>query len=189
MGKFVSSQKMGKVAAHDEDNNGLALPAEASKARSQVKKKAWKTRGQTKKNRAGGTGGVTTSEVTSRAAHSPVPRAIRDNDDSSADATLRTKKRIRSDQAATTRPQKRSKNMHKTWDERYADLLAFKKKYGHARVPSSKEYVGLANWLYVQKNRNKPGPYRCSKLTKEQVAKLNGLGVDWSIRKQGVNRG
>ena len=76
MGNFVSSQKMGKVAAHDENNNGLALPAEASKARSQVKKKAWKTRGQTKKNRAGGTGGVTTSEVASRAAHSPVPRAI-----------------------------------------------------------------------------------------------------------------
>eukprot|EP00544_Gedaniella_sp_CCMP2646_P003716 CAMPEP_0202496516 /NCGR_PEP_ID=MMETSP1361-20130828/20118_1 /ASSEMBLY_ACC=CAM_ASM_000849 /TAXON_ID=210615 /ORGANISM="Staurosira complex sp., Strain CCMP2646" /LENGTH=171 /DNA_ID=CAMNT_0049127871 /DNA_START=94 /DNA_END=606 /DNA_ORIENTATION=+ len=169
--------KVAVAAPDDENNNGLGLPAEASKARIQVKKKAWKTRGQTKKNRAGGAGGVTTFEIASHAAHSVPP--ARDNDDSSVDATSRTKKRVRSDQAATTRPQKRSKHMHKTWDERYADLLAFKKKYGHARVPSNKEYVGLANWLYVQKNRNKPGPYRCSKLTNEQVAKLNRLGVDW----------
>ena len=161
---------------------------EPGETRSQAEKKARKTRGRAKKERGGGTSVVTASGITSHAAHSSKKRA-RANDDSSVDATLRTAKRARSNPAVTKSPKKKSRKIYKTWDERYADLQAFKNKFGHTRVPSSKEYIGLANWLYVQKNRTKPGPYRCSKLTKEQVSKLNGLGVDWSIARHGGNKG
>lgn len=86
------------------------------------------------------------------------------------------------------RLKKKKPKQYKNWDERYADLCAFRKKYGHARVPSDEEHIALANWLYVQKKRNKPGYYRCSPLSKEQVAKLNRVGVDWNIGKRGGNK-
>lgn len=102
-------------------------------------------------------------------------------------AARTSKKRTRDENATkkTRPPRKKAKRTHKTWDERYEDLRTFHNKYGHAVVPSSPEYISLANWLYVQKKRTQPGYYRCSKLSKGQVAKLNKLGVDWTIGRHG----
>lgn len=110
-------------------------------------------------------------------------------------ATRTSKKRTRGEQedapASSAKPptKKKSKRTFKTWDERYVDLYAFHQEYGHTVVPSNPQYIGLANWLYVQKRRNRAESYRCSKLSKEQVAKLNKLGVDWKIGKKGEKRG
>lgn len=93
-----------------------------------------------------------------------------------------TKKRSRSGGDDDEKPVNKKPRYHKTWDECYADLCAFHKKYGHARVPSNEEHIALANWLYNQRKRKKSA-YRGKMLSKEKIAKLDDLGVDWKIPK------
>jgi len=68
-----------------------------------------------------------------------------------------------------------------SWDDNYAQLKLFKEQFGHCRLPSStREVRRLKTWLAASKCR-KNKPYGTSrKLTKEQVDKLEKLGVEWT---------
>jgi len=66
-----------------------------------------------------------------------------------------------------------------TWDERFEELKAFKKKYGHTKVPRDGDGSSLYNWLY-RNRRCRNGPYNNKpQLTMEQIHKLDELGTDW----------
>jgi len=65
------------------------------------------------------------------------------------------------------------------WDEKHEQLKAFKKKYGHTRVPATKEWMPLHNWLKRNKKRKNRPYQKCIPLTKVQIEKLDELGIDW----------
>lgn len=66
---------------------------------------------------------------------------------------------------------------------RASQLLEFKQKYGHARVPKRyKEDPGLANWVNKQRQQYRnfhTGQKPCS-LTPERIELLNQLGFCWN---------
>jgi len=69
----------------------------------------------------------------------------------------------------------------KRWNERYNQLKAFKKKYGHTRVPASRDWAQLNQWIYKCK-RGKHGRYEnFHQLRQKQIDKLDELGLDWNI--------
>jgi len=71
------------------------------------------------------------------------------------------------------------------WDEKYEELKAFKEKFGHTRVPScEEEWDSLHEWLYrCKKRKNENYTKKMPQLTREQIRKLDELGIDWSINK------
>jgi len=69
----------------------------------------------------------------------------------------------------------------RTWEENYAELNAFKAKYGHTRVPQHGDWKRLADWLKFQ-YRRKDGPYsNCPQLDQEKIDMLTKLDVDWIV--------
>ena len=70
------------------------------------------------------------------------------------------------------------KNQEK-WDDRFQQLLAYKKKFGHCKVSSKeKEYKSLRNWLGKQREAYKI--YKTSGkggLNAEQIGRLDLIGV------------
>jgi len=70
-----------------------------------------------------------------------------------------------------------------TWDQRFTKLIEFKHRYGHIQVP--RQYEGLGKWISEQRlkyrylQEGKP-----TNLSREQVEKLNGLGMVWQVIKQ-----
>jgi len=68
-----------------------------------------------------------------------------------------------------------------SWEERYDQLKAFKKKHGHAQVPSNGDWRSLYDWLYKNKKR-KNGPHKTfPQLTAKQIEMLNALDIDWGV--------
>ncbi|HBX50144.1 MAG: hypothetical protein A2275_06045 [Bacteroidetes bacterium RIFOXYA12_FULL_35_11] len=64
------------------------------------------------------------------------------------------------------------------WEKQYEELVRFKKKNGHCRVPQKfKENKSLANWVSIQR-RDK------YKLSEEQIEKLNAVGFIWKVLKR-----
>ena len=62
-----------------------------------------------------------------------------------------------------------------TWDEPYGQLVAFKEKQGHCRVPTeSSENPELGTWVGNQRKA-----FRKGKLSAERVARLEALGFEW----------
>jgi hypothetical protein len=61
------------------------------------------------------------------------------------------------------------------WERRYHELVSFKRKYGHTRVPYKfKANVELAGWVaHQRKNKTE------EKLTPERIKRLNELGFLW----------
>lgn len=59
------------------------------------------------------------------------------------------------------------------FQERFQDLLEFRRQYGHPCVPST--HPGLGMWVAKLRGR-----YRQNKLSSERVEKLNGIGFVWS---------
>jgi len=83
--------------------------------------------------------------------------------------------------AAAKPAKKRPKRL--TWEERYEQLKAFKKKYGHAAPSKKGEWESLYYWVRLNK-KCKNGPYRhYHPLTKVQIDKLEKLGIDWCSNK------
>jgi len=77
--------------------------------------------------------------------------------------------------------QAKKRNKRYTWDERYEQLKAFKRHFGHTRVPGKGDWSQLQQWLYNNK-RCKNGPYHSRpQLTREQIEKLDEIGIDWSL--------
>ena len=62
------------------------------------------------------------------------------------------------------------------WEERYAQLSAFKEQHGHTRVPKGFDKV-LWHWRHVQREFRKKG-----KLKPERIARLDALGFEWEER-------
>jgi len=59
------------------------------------------------------------------------------------------------------------------WEERFNELIAFKRKHGHCKVPQrSPDYRALATWVLVQRSRRK-------QLDKARLQKLNRVGFVW----------
>src|ERR1017187_6839629 len=65
--------------------------------------------------------------------------------------------------------------LRELWETRYAQLVAFKKKYGHCDVVCLwKENPALGHWVSNQRVCRKKG-----KLSNERIARLNKLGFRW----------
>jgi len=69
-----------------------------------------------------------------------------------------------------------------TWEVFYEELKTFKKEFGHTQVqPSMRKWKTLYKWLHTNK-RLKYRPFRNRRqLTKEQIEKLDELGIDWTV--------
>ena len=73
-----------------------------------------------------------------------------------------------------------------SFDDRFNDLMAFKAKYGHCDVPRTGENASLGTWCIELKrsykkiqNNQKPR----TKLSDEQIQRLNDAGFNWSLEK------
>ena len=65
--------------------------------------------------------------------------------------------------------------LFESWQVHYGELIEYKEKYGHSRVPMShKENKPLANWVMSQRNFFAKG-----KLAQERIAQLEELGFEW----------
>ena len=76
----------------------------------------------------------------------------------------------------------------RTWEERYEDLLEYKRQHGHVKVPKRySDQHGLGRfvervrkkWVKMQKDPN------CKLLTEEQIKKMDELGFIW-VAKESV---
>lgn len=64
------------------------------------------------------------------------------------------------------------------WEKRFAQLVEYKAKFGHTRVPVAYErHDKLGKWVAHIKNM-----YHQNKLPQDRRAKLNALEFDWSLR-------
>ena len=69
------------------------------------------------------------------------------------------------------------------WEERFSQLLAFKKEHGHCNVPQKKKlkYPKLGLWVSTQRQMYKQG-----KLGTDHIRRLEDIGFVWStIKKAG----
>ncbi|MDD5140399.1 MAG: Helicase associated domain protein [Verrucomicrobiales bacterium] len=62
-----------------------------------------------------------------------------------------------------------------TWDERFAELCAYKERFGHTLVPVKwKENPLLGRWVSAQRYKGNQG-----KLNKDYEGRLNSIGFEW----------
>ena len=65
------------------------------------------------------------------------------------------------------------------WERRYRQLLAFRQRFGHCRVPAKwKEDVPFGHWVDVQRQFRKRGT-----LSAERIARLDATGFEWHLRR------
>ena len=63
-----------------------------------------------------------------------------------------------------------------TWDERFQQLVAFKEKFGHCKVP--RLYKGLGKWIADQRGKyNDLKAGKKTNLTNEKAQRLSDLGM------------
>jgi hypothetical protein len=72
-----------------------------------------------------------------------------------------------------------------SFDDRFNDLMAFKAKYGHCDVPQRGENASIGKWCKnmrasYKKIQNNKKPK--TKLSDEQIQRLNDAGFKWSIQ-------
>ena len=61
------------------------------------------------------------------------------------------------------------------WDERFAQLLAYRERFGHCHVPAKwREDVPFGHWVHVQREFRKKGL-----LSAERIARLEAAGFQW----------
>ena len=72
----------------------------------------------------------------------------------------------------------------KTWEERFAELRAFREETGHANIPKSYgPNPGLGRWAAEQRGQHKRMLRgRPSTLTPDRADQLTSLGFKWSVR-------
>lgn len=62
-----------------------------------------------------------------------------------------------------------------SWEERFEELTAFKKQFGHCRVSTiCKEHASLGCWVRTQRGKQRRG-----ELSEEHFAQLDSLGFCW----------
>ena len=70
------------------------------------------------------------------------------------------------------------------WEERFAQLLRFRERFGHCRVAAKwKEDVPFGHWVHVQRELKKKGM-----LSPERIARLEAIGFEWHGRWSGILR-
>lgn len=74
---------------------------------------------------------------------------------------------------------KRSMSPEEAWQVRYNDLVEFKRKFGHCNVPARWKDKFLASWVARQRQRYKGNRRYGTKLSPDNVAKLEALGFQW----------
>jgi superfamily II DNA or RNA helicase len=62
------------------------------------------------------------------------------------------------------------------WEEKFAELLAYKEINGHCNVPSHCKNQGLGGWVTTQRTVRKTGL-----LSEERIQRLNQIGFVWDI--------
>jgi len=66
-------------------------------------------------------------------------------------------------------------NWDARWERRFDQLLAFRRRFGHCRVPAGwSENTPLSAWVQIQRVRKKQG-----KLRAERMRRLNAIGFMW----------
>ncbi len=61
------------------------------------------------------------------------------------------------------------------WEIRFAQLAAFRERFGHCRVPRAwREVPGLGNWTRTQRAVRRKG-----QLKPERIRRLEGIGFEW----------
>ena len=64
------------------------------------------------------------------------------------------------------------------WEQRFADLLAFKTAHGHCNVPSTyREDPSLAIWVFNCRRQRKLGS-----LAADRIERLDAIGFAWAVR-------
>jgi hypothetical protein len=63
------------------------------------------------------------------------------------------------------------------WEQRFAELQAFKAEHGHCNVPQNHDNPSLTVWVYNCRRQRKQG-----KLSEERAGRLDGIGFCWSLR-------
>ncbi len=79
----------------------------------------------------------------------------------------------------------KNKKQKVPWEQRFNELLNFKKKHGNCLVPVSyEENPQLANWVSTQRQEWKSySAKRPSRLTDEKVSLLNNVGFVWEAQR------
>jgi hypothetical protein len=80
---------------------------------------------------------------------------------------------------------KAPRRKRKSFDERLAELTAFKTKHGHCNVPRtpSSDYLSLSQWcnqVMVSYKKIQEGKTSNRPLSQEQIGKLEAFGFEWS---------
>jgi hypothetical protein len=84
------------------------------------------------------------------------------------------------------------RKVHKTFDERFKDLMAFKSKFGHCNVPCTKsstnKHLSLGQWCGDVRRSYKAikegGTPRNYKLSKADMKRLENAGFEWNHYKK-----
>ncbi len=67
-----------------------------------------------------------------------------------------------------------------SWEERYRELRAFERRFGHTRVPAGwRKPPRLAFWVRTQRQYRRRGL-----LSRERMRALEALGFEWQLRRQ-----
>ena len=67
-----------------------------------------------------------------------------------------------------------------TWEERFEELVEYKEKNGHCKVPTGN--AGLGMWVSNQRTQYKLFTEgKKSKITQDRIDKLNGIRFDWVL--------
>jgi hypothetical protein len=92
--------------------------------------------------------------------------------------------------ATATRTKKRSW-VHKTFDERFKDLMAFKAEFGHCNVPRTNsrnnKHLSLGCWCrHIRQSYKaiKKGGKPSNKLSKADIQRLENAGFEWNLCKK-----
>jgi hypothetical protein len=68
-----------------------------------------------------------------------------------------------------------------TWIKKYHELEAYYMEHGHSDMPRTHENKTLANWVWIQRQRNKGGYRKAGPLTPAQISLLNKLAFKWDL--------
>jgi hypothetical protein len=69
-------------------------------------------------------------------------------------------------------------NYESLWNQRYSELVEYKRETGHCNVPSKyPPNVKLGIWVYATRTN-----FRKGELLPEQIAKLNEIGFSWNAK-------
>jgi hypothetical protein len=70
-----------------------------------------------------------------------------------------------------------AKSKVQLWEERFAQLLRFRERFGHCRVAAKwKEDVPFGHWVHVQREFKRKGM-----LSAERIARLEAAGFEWRV--------